>query len=47
MRDYYFRHVYQTKGNKGLYIPYYVKNRSLNYTDHQVHEYFGTLMLTQ
>jgi hypothetical protein len=47
MRDYFFRNLYETKKNQGLYIPIYVNNQSFNLTDNQVQTSFGTLMMTQ
>ena len=44
-KDYYFPHFYEEEPGMPLYLPFYILKRSYNYTDHQVKENFGPLML--
>jgi len=46
-KDYFFPDFYEEEPGMALYLPFYILTRSYNFTEHQVKESFGPLMLAQ
>ena len=42
-RDYFFPNIYEGTPGKGMYLPYYVLNRSQNYSQSQIDDTFTAL----